>query len=348
MSPTSSPPGKRTPKDAKGRGTGGIRGRGGQRGHLAGNPFLKTAGMVPPPRRQAQSSQNPFLAQIAKQEIPVLSSSLAYQTDPPPSYAAVVSGHKQGQQEAKFPVPSFITHGPDSIPVLISDPPGDGDVGANPFLGHQLVDPPPPPLPPPPPQYHTPFTSVSGSQDPFPSSNDPTSSTGSNNPFFTNLLATHDSSSHLLPSFQNSDAGPIESGPQGGANTTPGPVLQAPLHTGGLFATGMEAHSGGNLSDIFQDSNFISEPYVGEAPSANKTLHVKGIPEELNNPVTLKKHFSQFGEVAKLKSYPQKRYATVEFVERVRNVFYHRTDFDYVVITLCIQVLYASTCGRVA
>ena len=134
MSPTSSPPGKRTPKDAKGRGTGGIRGRGGQRGHLAGNPFLKTAGMVPPPRKQAQSSQNPFLAQIAKQEIPVLSSSLSYQTDPPPSYAAVVSGHRQGQQEAKFPVPSFITHGPDSIPVLISDPPGDGDVGANPFL----------------------------------------------------------------------------------------------------------------------------------------------------------------------------------------------------------------------
>jgi len=36
MSPTSSPPGKQTPKDAKGRGTGGIRGRGGQRGHLAG------------------------------------------------------------------------------------------------------------------------------------------------------------------------------------------------------------------------------------------------------------------------------------------------------------------------
>ena len=56
----------------------------------------------------------------------------------------------------------------------------------------------------------------------------------------------------------------------------------------------------------------------------------------------------QFGEVAKLKSYPQKRYATVEFVERVRNVFYSMTDFDYVANTLCIQVLYASMCSRVA
>ena len=291
---------------------GGTRGRG-QRGRLGGNPFLKTvgSGTMPPPRRQPQSAQNPFLAQIAKQEIPVLSSGLANQTGPPPTYAAVVSGSRQGQQQAMFPVPGFITHGPDFIPVSISDLPGD--FHAKPFMGHQplidFVEPPPPPA------LRTPFTSDPGSQDLFPLSTDPTVSTGSDNPFLTNLLSTHDSSAHLLPSFRNSDTGLIEFGPQDG-NTNSGPVLQAPLHTGGLFVTGMEAHSGNNPSDIFQDSNIISEQY---ASSANKALHVKGIPEELNNPVTLKKHFSQFGEVARLRSNPQKLYATVEFANRVRN-----------------------------
>ena len=48
-----------------------------------------------------------------------------------------------------------------------------------------------------------------------------------------------------------------------------------------------------------------------------KTLHVKNIPDELNNSETLRSHFSQFGQVTLLKSFPAKKFATVEFASRV-------------------------------
>ena len=48
-----------------------------------------------------------------------------------------------------------------------------------------------------------------------------------------------------------------------------------------------------------------------------KTLHVKGIPDELNTNAVLRKHFTQFGEVKLLKCFPSKKYATVEFATRV-------------------------------
>ena len=48
-----------------------------------------------------------------------------------------------------------------------------------------------------------------------------------------------------------------------------------------------------------------------------KTLHVKGIPDELNTNAVLRTHFAQFGEVKLLKCFPSKKYATVEFVTNV-------------------------------
>ena len=102
-------------------------------------------------------------------------------------------------------------------------------------------------------------------------------------------------------------------------------MLQAPLDTGGLFSTGMggpilalDPHSDpdGLSLDVLGDPAIVS----GAVPSSNKALHVKGIPEELNNPVTLMKHFSQFGQVVQLKCNSYKRYATVEFASRVRHV----------------------------
>ena len=48
-----------------------------------------------------------------------------------------------------------------------------------------------------------------------------------------------------------------------------------------------------------------------------KTLHLKNIPEHLNNPPSLRRHFSQFGEIVVLGCQPGKRYATVGFSTRV-------------------------------
>ena len=140
--PTS--PGKLDAKGGEGRGVGvpsrlvrgGTRGRG-QRRPLTANPFLKTTGTLTPSKIQPQLSQNnPFLAQITKHQAPILSSNVTDQAGPPPpSYASVVSGNRQGQQQARFPVPSFISHGPNSIPVFVSDI--QGDAHRNPFLDQQ-------------------------------------------------------------------------------------------------------------------------------------------------------------------------------------------------------------------
>lgn len=47
------------------------------------------------------------------------------------------------------------------------------------------------------------------------------------------------------------------------------------------------------------------------------TLHVKGIPGELNQSDILRNHFSKFGHVKLLKCFPAKMFATVEFSTRV-------------------------------
>ena len=270
--PTS--PGKLDAKGGEERGVGipGRLARGrtrsrGQRKSLAANPFFNTTGTLAPSKIQSQSSQNnPFLAQIAKHEAPVLSSNATNQAHPPPSYASVVSGNRQGQQQARFPVPSFISHGPNSIPVLVSDT--QGDAHRNPFLDRQTslstVDSFPQPSLPPPPPYQLPFTAALSSED---------LNTSLSNPFLTGMG---------------------------------GPVLALDPQSG----------PDGLSLDILEDPAIVS----GAVPSSNKALHVKRIPEELNNQVILMKHFSQFGQVVQLKCNSYKRYATVEFASRVSHV----------------------------
>ena len=271
---------------------------------------------------QPQSSQNnPFLAQITKHQAPILSSNVTDPAGPPPpSYASVVSGNRQGQQQARFPVPSFISHGPNSIPVFVSDT--QGDAHRNPFLDQQTslgtVDSAPPPSLPPPPPYQLPFTTAPSSEDLL--------ITGSNNPFLTKLPGTSSTSIASFPlSFQGgstADLGPLNVVKQ--HSSTHGPMLQAPLDTGGLFSTGMgepmfaldpQSDTDGHSLGILQDPAIIS----GAIPSSKKALHVKGIPEELNDWGILMQHFSQFGQVVQLKCNSYKRYATVEFASRVRH-----------------------------
>ena len=323
--PTS--PGKLDTKGGEERGVG-VPGRGrtrgrGQRKSLAANPFLKPTRTLAPSKIQPQSSQNnPFLAQIAKHEVPVLSSNTTNQARPPPSYASVLSGNRQGQQQARFPVPSFISHGPNSIPVLVSDT--QGDTHRNPFLDQQTslstVNSFPPPSLPPPPPYQLPFTAALSSED---------LNTSSSNPFLTMRTlsgASSSSTASIPPSFQGGST--ADFGLQRVIkehSSTHGPVLQAPLDTDGLFSTGMggavlaldpQSDPDGLSLDILEDRAIVS----GAVPSSNKALHVKGIPEELNNQATLMKHFSQFGEVVQLKCNSYKRYATVEFASRVSHV----------------------------
>ena len=49
----------------------------------------------------------------------------------------------------------------------------------------------------------------------------------------------------------------------------------------------------------------------------NMTLHVKGVPVELNNQAFMEKHFSKFGSLKAVECHPQKRYATVTFQNKV-------------------------------
>ena len=53
-------------------------------------------------------------------------------------------------------------------------------------------------------------------------------------------------------------------------------------------------------------------------PSASNTaLHLKNVPDELNNKTFLSAHLGKFGKIKALKCFPEKRYATVEYYLRV-------------------------------
>ncbi len=64
-----------------------------------------------------------------------------------------------------------------------------------------------------------------------------------------------------------------------------------------------------------------SKPATHPQQYANlKTLHVKGIPNELNTSEVLRSHFAQYGQVKLLKCFPAKMFATVEFASRVNTI----------------------------
>ena len=87
------------------------------------------------------------------------------------------------------------------------------------------------------------------------------------------------------------------------AQATAPPVPQGPVNTG-------------NPGPAHQLTLGPAHNQPSEEPV--KTLHLKNVPEHLNNPPTLRKHFSQFGEISLLNCQPAKRYATVAFTTRVR------------------------------
>lgn len=61
-------------------------------------------------------------------------------------------------------------------------------------------------------------------------------------------------------------------------------------------------------------------PLQGDASAlpVNMTLHVKGVPAELNNEAFMEKHFSRFGALKGIECNPQKRYATITFQNKVK------------------------------
>ena len=62
----------------------------------------------------------------------------------------------------------------------------------------------------------------------------------------------------------------------------------------------------------------IGPPQSGAgALPLNTTLHVKGVPDELNNQAFVEKHFSRFGPLKAVECHPQKKYATVTFRNKV-------------------------------
>ena len=66
-------------------------------------------------------------------------------------------------------------------------------------------------------------------------------------------------------------------------------------------------------------SSLDPQPLLAVAvPSASNTaLHLKNVPDELNNKTFLSAHLGKFGKIKALKCFPEKRYATVEYYLRV-------------------------------
>lgn len=56
---------------------------------------------------------------------------------------------------------------------------------------------------------------------------------------------------------------------------------------------------------------------TADAVQSCTTLHVKGLPVDLNTPGVLRGHFSAFGNITDLQCFPERRYATVEFSTNV-------------------------------
>ena len=293
-------PGKRFPP----RGTRGGRGRGARgRGRGGGRIGAGTTNV----------QDNPFFA--AKQDRPVVGSGLtgeasqgggatgigASRTTQPPTYAAVVSRTRQQQQQGNVPVPSFITHGPDSIPPLTS---GVADVETmdNPFLkslqrSQQTTGVPRPPPPP----YQPPHSGGHSSQ---PAGEEVGGQPVPQMPLNIGGLF-HSSASFSPTGVPTSPPRPLPSG-----------MLNFPIQQSeSPFISAADSHA---IPKPHPQLHPQLHPMSQPLPHPDNTaLHVKGIPDELNNQPFLGKHFSRFGKVTKLNCYPNKRFATVVYALKV-------------------------------
>ena len=106
------------------------------------------------------------------------------------------------------------------------------------------------------------------------------------------------------------------------------PKLQIPVTMGAPIFPSQAAAAAGNLLSYSQATDFqpglqmqttLEAPLgigVGSLPT-NLTLHVKGVPDKLNNESFMEKHFSRFGPLKAIECNPQKKYATVTFQDKV-------------------------------
>ena len=236
---------------------------------------------------QPAMSDNPFLTGLArkqeKKQPPdygaYVSGDAPNRRPPPPTYDSFLdrSTEPQGGNE-KTNVPSFIVHGPDY------EPSGDVDKPVNPFL------------------------------------------TKSRFPSLQSHSTASESRSIQVHTTMRSD-GSQKQGDTVGFDV-PMPSLQSQPGSA-MPHSAIRTMGQTNLpmySEIAAHGNkmMVNKPRAGGsvAPSlpqhANLTvLHVKGIPDELNNSSVLRKHFSQFGHVKLLKCFPSKKFATVEYSTRV-------------------------------
>ena len=229
--------------------------------------LLPSMGQLALPNSVQQTSINPFFA----------SRPVARSSSQPPSYASVVSGemgtaaHAQGVRQSTFvPVPTFITHGPSSVPVSQE---GYENFNIGPTENvNQFV----------------------GAPSPLPSNL--SASTLFGQPKL--QIPANVGHPHFAPHFESR------------ALQAP-PTAPPPSYNQGFV---LQVAGGGSVGPSQQSG-------AGTLPS-NTTLHVKGVPDELNNDAFMEKHFSRFGPLKSVVCHPQKKYATVSFQNKVKQAWY--------------------------
>ena len=228
-------------------------------------------------QQQQTSIINPFLSSR-----PVASVSSSSQ---PPSYASIVSGGggevQTVRQQPPGPVPTFITHGPSSVQVLQESRHSDVTPIPPTQTTNQFIG-------------TSPSSSLQSSQLPV-------------------------STSTLLgpPNFQipiNIGVPQIALSTQGGTSQAP-PIAPPPPPP----PSQLPSYDQATTRPAMQMAAAAFGPPQGGAGALpmNMTLHVKGVPDELNNQAFIEKHFSRFGPLKAVECRPQKKYATVTFRNKV-------------------------------
>ena len=251
-----------------------------------------------PPNSAQLNSSNPFLA--SKTTTAANSTYSNTSKPPPPSYASIVGGGGAGvpSRPPPGPIPTFITHGPSSVQVQTS---ASSDIpNLNPSTAQNVTNP----------FNNPPSSSLTTGGNPLGDQKIQTLSSEAYS-YMTggvSLSAMQQSNlqvpaglargSHFPPSYSEAGVSSVQS-------QLPS-YIQATNFMGG-FQPGLQSQT---LSGATQSSG------AGMLDS-NTTLHVKGVPTELNNEAFMEKHFSMFGPLKAIECNPQKRYATVTFQDKV-------------------------------
>ena len=255
------------------------------------NIMSQVAPPISSQQQQQQTSINPFLTSR-----PVVSASSSSSSSQPPSYASIVSGGGGGgaipqaqtvRKQPSGPVPTFITLGPSSVQVLPDLEPGHSDVTSTPApiqTTNQL--------------FISAPSSLQSSQ----------------------LLPASNSKLLGSPKFQI----PINIGvPQFALNTQDSATSQAPPIAPPPPPSQLPSYDQSMLSSTYRPAMQMTAANIGPPQSdagalpQNMTLHVKGVPDELNNQAFMEKHFSRFGPLKAVECHPQKKYATMTFRSKV-------------------------------